>query len=72
MGALNAVAIAAETPQPTPMLDSVPRAPREKRPKAEPSVAPRWTSGPYWPTEAPLPSDSSAAAALARPPRSGT
>ena len=52
MGALNAVEIAAATPQPTQVVTVVPAC-RFSRATSEPKVAPRWVSGPYWPTDAP-------------------
>ena len=70
MGALNAVEIAAATPQPTPTV-AIHRPPRLMRAPSEPSVAPRCASGPYWPTDAPAPSDTTLASADRKPERAG-
>ncbi len=70
MGALNAVEITAATPQPTPTV-AIHRLSRLKRATREPSVAPRCASGPYWPTDAPAPSDTMLATADRNPVRTG-
>ena len=70
MGALNAVEITAATPQPTPTV-AIHRLSRPKRATREPSVAPRCASGPYWPTDAPAPSDTMLATEDRKPVRTG-
>ena len=54
MGAVNAVAIAAATPQAIAVLPTHALRP-VTREMAEPTVAPRCTNGPYCPAEAPTP-----------------
>ena len=70
MGALNAVEIAAATPQPTPTV-AIHRLCRLTRATRDPRVAPRWASGPYCPTDAPAPSDTTLVSAERKPERAG-
>ena len=59
IGALKPAAIAPATPH--PMNTSVVSMPPVSARNALPMVAPKWTSGPYWPTDAPPPAEISAA-----------
>ena len=68
--ALIAVEIAAATPQPTQTVTVIPAC-RFNRATSEPKVAPRWVSGPYWPTDAPAPRDTTLVRAERNPERSG-